>query len=279
MESNENSLNGNTKAEEIVNKEIENEVEVSNDEKNKNELDNSKQEKAEENKDKNNSEDKKKLKEEKKALKKAKKEAKKLKKEEKRKNRSTAMKVFILGCKIVVAVALIISAFVGGYAMRSLNPMDIYPLSIFNNMENISEEVTTERPNFGVIRHEDEALVNATGKTELVKVEELPVEIQVEEPDTAGTIYMNATYTNKSNYVVKSYNLTVLLKDTNEKTYISFGDTVTPQSTSPKSKAFGPKSKNKADVEILKYEMVVLGPDGKDVNVTYDAKLSQYTVK
>lgn len=110
----------------------------------------------------------------------------------------------------------------------------------------------------------------------LVTVDQLPMDISIQDPDSIGTIYMKATYTNNSQYPIKGFNVTVLLKETNEKTYLSCYDTVMPGETSPVFDAFGPPSQNLSDTEILNYTITVVGNDGKDKYIDYDVKLNKY---
>ena len=98
------------------------------------------------------------------------------------------------------------------------------------------------------------------------------------EPDSLGTRYMEATFTNNSNYIVTGYSLTVLLKDENEKTYLSVYDTVKPGETSPKFESFAPESGEEDDMEVLEYELTIQGEDGTEYFVNYDVKLDKYEV-
>jgi hypothetical protein len=70
-----------------------------------------------------------------------------------------------------------------------------------------------------------------------------------------------------------------LLKDKNEKAYLSNHDTVLPGETSPKFDTFGPKSLNTSDIEILKYDITVANKDGSKTSFEYDNKLKQYDVR
>ena len=115
-------------------------------------------------------------------------------------------------------------------------------------------------------------------KEVLITVEELPYEITMLEPDSLGTRYMEATFTNNSNYIVTGYSLTVLLKDENEKTYLSVYDTVKPGETSPKFESFAPESGEEDDMEVLEYELTIQGEDGTEYFVNYDVKLDKYEV-
>lgn len=217
-------------------------------------------------------------KEEKKALKKI----KKAKREEKRKNRSTFIKLFIGFFKIILILVVACGIFVLGYATRGLHPLEIYPLSLFNNEPNMLLDTnvpdSVSRTDYGIIKNAGESTPIVT-LSEHVKIEEVPYKFDVKAPDSAGNVYMNTTYTNNSKYVVKSYKLTLLLKDSNEKVYVISDDTVPVGSTSPNIESFGPKSQKVEDVEVLKYEIVAIGQNNNDVKITYDVKLGKYTVK
>lgn len=109
-----------------------------------------------------------------------------------------------------------------------------------------------------------------------VTIDQLPLDIIVKEPDSIGTVYLNATFTNNSDKNITGYNATILLKDKNEKTYLSAYDTVLPGETSPVFESFGPDTTNKDDIEILKYEINIDNGDGTTTYLQYDAKLDKY---
>jgi PBP1b-binding outer membrane lipoprotein LpoB len=112
-----------------------------------------------------------------------------------------------------------------------------------------------------------------------VRIEQLPMNITIRQPDSGGYVYMDATYTNKSDSNIVSFRAIVLLKDKNEKAYLSNHDTVLPGETSPKFDTFGPKSLNTSDIEILKYDITVANKDGSKTSFEYDNKLKQYDVR
>jgi hypothetical protein len=107
-------------------------------------------------------------------------------------------------------------------------------------------------------------------------IDQLPVSITIRQPDSIGNVYIDAKYTNNSNRNIVSFRITVLLKDTNEKTYLSNIDTVLPGETSPIYTTFGPKSLNMTDIEFLKYEISIENKDGSQAHVEYDPKLNKY---
>lgn len=111
-----------------------------------------------------------------------------------------------------------------------------------------------------------------------VRVEQLPVSITVRQPDSLGNVYMDATYTNLSTATVVSFQAVVLLKNVNEKAYLSCYDTVLPGQTSPKFDTYGPKTLLSSDIEFLKYTINVLNSDGSKTRIEYDNKLRRYSV-
>lgn len=109
-----------------------------------------------------------------------------------------------------------------------------------------------------------------------VTIEELPLDVTILEPNSSGTVYMQATFTNNSKYAITGFNVTILLKDENEKTYLSNYDTVLSGETSSKFESFGPSTGNLDDVEYLKYEITLTDDNGKDIYLDYDVKLKTY---
>lgn len=112
------------------------------------------------------------------------------------------------------------------------------------------------------------------------KADELPIhpddvkaDIKILDPDSIGSVYLEATFTNNTEYPIVGYNATVLNKDTNEKSYLSTYDTVMPGEKSPTFEAFGPKTQKEEDYEILKLEIVAKLDNGNELHVDYDFKL------
>ena len=108
-----------------------------------------------------------------------------------------------------------------------------------------------------------------------IKTDEIAPKITILEPDSIGTVYMEATYTNNSEYPIVGYSLTVLLKDKNEKTYLSTHDTVMPGETSPNFSSFGPNTQNPDDYEMLKLEVTARTEEGNTLYIDYDFKLGE----
>lgn len=109
-----------------------------------------------------------------------------------------------------------------------------------------------------------------------VMIDELPMNVTILEPDSIGNRYMEATFTNNSKYAIKGFNVTVLLKDKNEKTYLGTYDTVMPGETSPKFESFAPATGNSEDIEYLQYEITVIDENGEEIYLSYDVKLKTY---
>lgn len=116
---------------------------------------------------------------------------------------------------------------------------------------------------------------NKIVRKESLNIEKLPLSIKMQEPDSSGTVYMQCTYTNNTDYPITSMNMTVLLKDKNEKTYFSNHDTVMPGETSPIFKSFGPQTLKEEDYEILTIEARAEG-DESYTRMEYDTKLKKY---
>ena len=109
-----------------------------------------------------------------------------------------------------------------------------------------------------------------------IKVEDISYDIKILEPNIIGTRYMEATYTNNSKYPITSVSMTVLLKDKNEKTYLTNHDTVLPGETSPIFDTFAPPSGRYEDIEILEIAIRAVGENGKTMVIEYDTKLKKY---
>ncbi len=117
-----------------------------------------------------------------------------------------------------------------------------------------------------------------TGIEPIVKVEELPYTITLEEPDSAGNVYGKGTFTNNSQHTITNFSIVMLLKDKNEKTYYSNYDTVLPGETSPNFSAFGPNTGLDTDLEPLEIEYTAETKEGKRYSITYNVKTEKYEV-
>jgi hypothetical protein len=106
-----------------------------------------------------------------------------------------------------------------------------------------------------------------------IYLDDLPIILSIREPDTIGTIYMDATYNNKSEYPIVAYTMTILLKDQNEKVRLTNFDTVLPGETSPNFYSFGPETRKIDDVEKLELSITAMTENNKKLYIDYDYKL------
>ena len=113
--------------------------------------------------------------------------------------------------------------------------------------------------------------------TPTLTIEKLPIDITINNPDSIGNVYMDATYKNNSQKNIIGFTATILLKDTNEKAYLSNYDTVLPGEMSPNFNTFGPETLNKDDIQFLEYEIIIANADGSKTYLTYNCKLKTYT--
>lgn len=113
-------------------------------------------------------------------------------------------------------------------------------------------------------------------QTPPINMDQLKLDITIKKPDSIGAVYMDGTLTNNSDKILENVNITVLRKDTNEKTYLSFVDTIMPKEKSPKTETFAPNSGKKEDMEILKWDIAVKGDDGQTIYLEYDCKTKEY---
>jgi hypothetical protein len=125
-----------------------------------------------------------------------------------------------------------------------------------------------------IVDEQDPVVKN--GNMPPISIEDVPLSILIDPPDVIGNIYMNATYTNNSNYPITGYDVVVLLKDENEKAYLASYDTVLPGETSPIFNTFGPMSQNVADIEILAYTIIFRDENNETIYIEYDTKLDEY---
>lgn len=122
------------------------------------------------------------------------------------------------------------------------------------------------------------ASINDKNNTQrgVITVDQVPFDIEILRPNSIGTVYMEATYKNNTNYPITSINLKILLKDKNETSYLTNYDTVMPGETSPKFNTFGPESQRNEDYQILTITVRALNTNGKTITVEYDTKLNIY---
>ena len=120
------------------------------------------------------------------------------------------------------------------------------------------------------------SIFSASENEVLVKVTDIDLKTKILPPDSIGTVWMEAIYTNNSKYTISSVSYKYLCKDTNETHYLSTYDTVLPGETSPKFDTFGPESGKESDIEFLTCRIVVLGENNEKVFIDYDYKLGTY---
>ena len=108
-----------------------------------------------------------------------------------------------------------------------------------------------------------------------ININDFVITGQLQEPDSIGTIYYQATLTNNSSYPVKyadfKYNIT---KDgVKEGSYLTFSDTILAGETSSISECFGSD-----DMELISIELTLVDAEGNDIYVEYDVKLNQMEI-
>ena len=108
-----------------------------------------------------------------------------------------------------------------------------------------------------------------------ININDFVITGQLQEPDSIGTIYYQATLTNNSSYAVKyadfKYNIT---KDgVKEGSYLTFSDTILAGETSSISECFGSD-----DMELISIELTLVDAEGNDIYVEYDVKLNQMEI-
>lgn len=96
-------------------------------------------------------------------------------------------------------------------------------------------------------------------------------DFRIQEPDSIGTIYVNATVVNDTPYPVLSYQYTFKDLTTNEKHYLSTYDTVLPGETTPEFSTFSPE--NFEDIDTLEISATVKTGDNEYYMFMYDVKL------
>lgn len=111
-----------------------------------------------------------------------------------------------------------------------------------------------------------------------VKISDLQFSFHILSPNSIGTVYAEATYSNHSQYTITFISLKVLLKDQNKNTYFICANTIMPGETSPIFQSFGPNTLQESDMELLECEITVIGEDGNKIFIDYDYKLDTYRV-
>lgn len=151
------------------------------------------------------------------------------------------------------------------------------------NQPKQTESVNTQKTNEKENKNNSNASVNQ-GETKnpekeekpIVTVEELPYTLEIQKPDSAGTIYGLMTYTNNSKHPITGIEFTFHLKKKNDTTFYITYNTVLPGETSPTFEAFA--EANKDDMELTKVSIETKDDNGKKVYIDYDVKLNEYEV-
>lgn len=139
------------------------------------------------------------------------------------------------------------------------------PETVANTEEDTSNELETN----------DDTVVDKNKEEVPIHPDDIAPEITILEPNSIGTVYMEAAYTNNSKYPITSYSAKILLKDKNETTYLTNNDTVLPGETSPIFDCFGPDTRNEEDYEILTLDLRARLDNGKTLAIEYDYKLGE----
>lgn len=125
-------------------------------------------------------------------------------------------------------------------------------------------------------KQEEVEQVDETKEEGPITIEQVPYQIEILEPNSIGTVYMNATYTNNTEYPITSIEMKVLRKDENETGYLTNHDTVMPGESSPVFDAFGPSTTREEDYEILTITIRAETEEGNTLVTEYDTKLDKY---
>lgn len=144
-------------------------------------------------------------------------------------------------------------------------------LTLFAGCSSATELQENERYNSPEIEEAEDV---ETEESE-ININDFVITGQLQEPDSIGTIYYQATLTNNSSYPVKyadfKYNIT---KDgVKEGSYLTFSDTILAGETSSISECFGSD-----DMELISIELTLVDAEGNDIYVEYDVKLNQMEI-
>lgn len=198
------------------------------------------------------------------------------------------LKGFVLG---IVVTTMLMSTAVGAQVRKTIdviyNSVNVTVNGEKVDADNLLYKGTTYVPlraisemlgkEVGWDKKTNTASINDKGaKGGLITVDQVPYKIDILEPDSIGTVYMNATYTNKTEYPITSIDMKVLCKDTNKIGYLTNHDTVMPGEKSPIFDGFGPATMKHEDYEILTITIRAEKPNGKTLKMEYDTKLKKY---
>lgn len=147
-------------------------------------------------------------------------------------------------------------------------------LTLFAGCSSATELQENERYNSPEIEEAEDGEIEESKESE-ININDFVITGQLQEPDSIGTIYYQATLTNNSSYAVKyadfKYNIT---KDgVKEGSYLTFSDTILAGETSSISECFGSD-----DMELISIELTLVDAEGNDIYVEYDVKLNQMEI-
>ena len=108
-----------------------------------------------------------------------------------------------------------------------------------------------------------------------ININDFVITGQLQEPDSIGTIYYQATLTNNSSYAVKyaDFKYNIPKDGVKEGSYLTFSDTILAGETSSISECFGSD-----DMELISIELTLVDAEGNDIYVEYDVKLNQMEI-
>lgn len=147
-------------------------------------------------------------------------------------------------------------------------------LTLFAGCSSATELQENERYNSPEIEEAEDGEIEESKESE-ININDFVITGQLQQPDSMGTIYYQATLTNNSIYPVKyadfKYNIT---KDgVKEGSYLTFSDTILAGETSSISECFGSD-----DMELISIELTLVDAEGNDIYVEYDVKLNQMEI-
>jgi len=122
-----------------------------------------------------------------------------------------------------------------------------------------------------------ETTIRASNSTINININDFALTQEIEPPDSIGSVYLNMTYTNNTQYPIVGFSLAALLKDSNEITYYSCYDTILPGETSANFVSFGPLSQQMTDVEFMELSISIAESSGSDTYMYYNYKLGIWT--
>ncbi len=151
--------------------------------------------------------------------------------------------------------------------------------------EILSINVVAENPNGKTIymeydtrlkKYDYEEYESSKENSGVITKDDVPLKLNILEPDSMGIVFMESTYRNNTPYPITNLSIKVLLKDKNKIAYLMSGVTVLPGESSPLFYGFGPATMKEEDYEILSIEVTAENPNGDPIYMEYDARLKKY---